>query len=170
LTCANYVVNRCPTVNGIVPHKLWYGSDFDYKKLKVFGSDAYQYVFRHSGDKMVDKSQKLKFVGYAPGGYRLLDPVKRKLHLSRDVRFNENFKPCQIDNDFSADSVSNVASSSNVTDVSGNVNNSTNICFLLNHFVERNPKNFSEISKRSDASFWFDAVRKERDALITNQT
>lgn len=38
---------------------------------------------------MIDKSDKLVFVGYAPGGYRLLNVENRKIHLSCNVRFNE---------------------------------------------------------------------------------
>ncbi len=67
LACAAYVINRCPTSKGFIPHNRWYGKDFEYNRLKVFGCDAYRFTYKHSGDKFVDKSEKLVFVGYAPG-------------------------------------------------------------------------------------------------------
>lgn len=86
LQCAAFVINRCPTVDNVIPYRRWHGSNFDYKRLKVFGCDAYRLIYRHSADKMLDKSEKLIFVGYVPGGYRLLNLKTRKIHLSRDVR------------------------------------------------------------------------------------
>ena len=37
--------------------------------------------------KLSDRSQKMVFIGYEEGtkGYRLLDPVSKTLHVSRDV-------------------------------------------------------------------------------------
>lgn len=46
-------------------------------------------MYHHSGNKIVNKSEKLVFVGYAPEGYRLLNLTTKKVHLSRDVGFNE---------------------------------------------------------------------------------
>jgi len=35
------------------------------------------------------RSEKFYFVGYAPNGYRLWNPEKRKIIISRDVKFEE---------------------------------------------------------------------------------
>jgi hypothetical protein len=42
--------------------------------------------------KLLDRSIPMVFIGYEAGteGYRLYDPVAKRLHVSRDVIFEEN--------------------------------------------------------------------------------
>lgn len=160
LLCANFVINRCPS-NGIVPYNRWYGTNFDYSKLKVFGCDAYRLTYKHSGNKMIDKGEKLVFVGYAPGGYRLLNLNTRKIHLSRDVKFNEN--ACLKD---TVDVNVNVTNSDNSDDE----NNVTNMCFLLDNYINDSPKNFKEALRTRDAPKWWGAIKKEYDAIVAHNT
>jgi hypothetical protein len=47
--------------------------EFDYARLHVFGCNAYMLDYEHTSFKFNLRSQKLKFVGYAPGSYKLLD-------------------------------------------------------------------------------------------------
>jgi len=42
--------------------------------------------------KLSDRSTKMVFVGYEIGtkGYRVYDPMTKRLHVSRDMTFEEN--------------------------------------------------------------------------------
>lgn len=42
--------------------------------------------------KLEDRSKKFVFVGYAPNGYGLWDTERRKIIISRDVRFENDIK------------------------------------------------------------------------------
>lgn len=55
---------------------------------KLFGSNAYAKVLGPL-KKLDDRSEKFIFLGYAPNGYRLWNPRKRKIVISRDVKFEE---------------------------------------------------------------------------------
>lgn len=192
LYCAAYVINRCPTRNDFIPHKRWYGTDFDYNRLKIFGCDAYRFIFRHSGDKMVDKSEKLKFVGYAPGGYRLLNVSTKKVYLSRDVKFNElsidssnsgdaNFEEVNVNanqSNVNSNRTNVNANQANVHVIQPNVNRNTNqqninvtdFCFLLSNFVHQNPQTYQEAVESVESSKWKEAVNCELEALTSANT
>ena len=60
----------------------------DYDQLKVFGCPAYYHV---RTDKLESRARKVIFVGFKRGvkGYKLWDPVDKKIVLSRDVTFDE---------------------------------------------------------------------------------
>lgn len=162
LLCATFVTNRCPTVGGLIPYSEWHNRNFDYSKLKVFGCDAYRLRYKHSADKMVNKSDKLKFVGYAPGGYRLLDLTNNKIHLSRDVKFNE--LSVISDNSDNSNVILNEVNNDNVADIS-------DFCFLANSNVTEDiPSSLSEAMKTTNAHEWFQAVQREQEALISNET
>lgn len=72
------------------------------KTLQIFGSTAY---VKRLGllKKLEERNKKLYFVGYAPNGYRLWNPQKKKIIIARDVKFletniseNKNLKPEKI--------------------------------------------------------------------------
>lgn len=65
---------------------MWKGDKPDLKNLRLFGCTAYAKILGPL-KKLDDRSKKFKFVGYAPQGYRLWDADKRKIIISRDVRF-----------------------------------------------------------------------------------
>jgi len=58
---------------------------------KVFGSIGYVHVDDQVRTKLDDKSKKMIFVGYdkKSKGYKLYNPNKGKMVISRDVEFNE---------------------------------------------------------------------------------
>jgi len=62
--------------------------------LKVFGSVAYAHVPDQQRTKLEDKSKKYIFIGYdeKTKGYMLLDPISKKVMVSRDVRVDEATK------------------------------------------------------------------------------
>ncbi|KAL4376447.1 hypothetical protein GQ457_02G008830 [Hibiscus cannabinus] len=62
-----------------------------FKKFKVFGSVAYAHIPDQRRTKLEDKSKRYIFIGYdeKTKGYKLLDPISKKVVVSRDVRVNE---------------------------------------------------------------------------------
>jgi len=83
-----YILNRCPTkrLEGRVPVEVWSGVKPVVNHLKVFGALAYQHVPDQRRTKLQDKSEPMVFVGYhSTGAYKLFDPIKEKMVLSRDV-------------------------------------------------------------------------------------
>ena len=90
---AIHTLNRSPTsaVPGMTPYQAYYGSKPDVSHFRVFGCDAYVHIPKTDRGKLDPKSQKLLFVGYNPvsTGYRLYDPRRLVISLSRDVIFDE---------------------------------------------------------------------------------
>ena len=86
--------NRSPTVavDNMTPNECFYGSKPDVSHFKVFGSKAYVHVPKENRKKWDSKTKKCIFVGYSitSKGYRLYDPVSRKICVSRDVFFDED--------------------------------------------------------------------------------
>ena len=54
--------------------------------MRIFGCIAYVKKVGPGVKKLSNRSQKMVFIGYEEGtkGYRLLDPVSKTLHVSRD--------------------------------------------------------------------------------------
>ena len=90
-TC--YLVNRSPSssLEDKTPQELWIGKKPSLSHLKVFGCDAYVHVPKEKGTKLDSKSEKCIFIGYKDGlkGYKLWNPVIRKVVYNRDVVFRE---------------------------------------------------------------------------------
>jgi hypothetical protein len=92
---AAYIRNRCisRTLDNktITPEEIWTGFKPSVKHLRTFGCDAYALItdYRH---KLQPKAEKLTLVGYSTESkaYRLWSPERRKIVISRNVRFNEN--------------------------------------------------------------------------------
>ena len=94
--CAVYVQNRCPhkKLGDQTPQEAWSGQKPTVSHFKVFGSVAYAHVPDQRRTKLEDKSQKYILIGYdeKTKGYRLFDPINKKVIVSRDVRVNEASK------------------------------------------------------------------------------
>ncbi|CAL8174351.1 unnamed protein product [Prunus armeniaca] len=88
-----YILNRCPTkaLNNVTPFEAYSGRKPGIAHLKVFGSLCYVHVPNELRHKLEPKSVKGAFVGYATceKGYRIFEPISKKLTLSRDVTFDE---------------------------------------------------------------------------------
>ena len=59
--------------------------------LKVFGCEAFVHVPKEKRRKLDNKAEKCIFVGYKDGikGYKLWNPITRKVVYNRDVVFRE---------------------------------------------------------------------------------
>jgi len=94
--CPIYVQNHCPHVklDDQTPQEALSGQKPTVSHLKVFGSVAYAHVPDQQRMKLEDKSKKYIFIGYdeKTKGYMLLDPISKKVMVSRDVRVDEASK------------------------------------------------------------------------------
>jgi hypothetical protein len=90
---AVYILNRCPTksVIGMTPFEAWYGKKPAVHHLKTFGCIAYVRNTTPHLKKLEDRGRKMIFVGYERGtkAYRAYDPVTCRVHITRDVIFDE---------------------------------------------------------------------------------
>ncbi|KAM1578272.1 hypothetical protein ACFX1Z_039846 [Malus domestica] len=89
-----YILNRCPTksLDKKTPFEAYSGRKPGIKHLKIFGSVCYAYIPRQVRQKLDETSTKCIFLGYGTceKGYRLYDPISKKIIVSRDVIVNEN--------------------------------------------------------------------------------
>jgi hypothetical protein len=94
VTTAVYLLNRGTTksVAGKTPFEAWHGRRPSVQHLRVFGCVAHVKVTRPNLKKLVDRSIPMVLLGYEPGSaaYRVYDPAARKVHVSRDVVFDED--------------------------------------------------------------------------------
>ena len=95
LCAAVHVINLSPVValKSDVPDKVWFVKDVSCDHLRAFGCKAFVYIPKDERSKLDEKTRQCIFVGYGHNdefGYRLYDPVQKKLVRSRDVVFMEN--------------------------------------------------------------------------------
>ena len=102
LSTVVYVLNLTPCVplQFDVPDKAWSGRDVSYDHLRVFGCKAFVHIPKDERSKLDMKTQQCIFISYGQDefGYRLFDPVEKKLVRSRDVVFVENQTIQDIEN------------------------------------------------------------------------
>ncbi|CAL1407138.1 unnamed protein product [Linum trigynum] len=88
-----YILNISPTkaVRNKTPIHAWHHRRPQVDHLKVFGCIAYAHISTPNRDKFDQKGEKLIFTGYSDEskGYRLYNPVKNEVVVSRDVIFDE---------------------------------------------------------------------------------
>src|ERR1044072_5809073 len=93
LNMAYYLVNRSPrtSLEGKVLEEVWTGNPIDLSNLRIFGSPVYVHISSEDRSKLDHKSSRCIFIGFNKGvkGYKLWDPVKKKVVVSRDVIFDE---------------------------------------------------------------------------------
>ncbi|EEC81933.1 hypothetical protein OsI_25798 [Oryza sativa Indica Group] len=89
---AVYLLNRCSSksIDGKTPYELWNRVTPAVHHLRTFGCVAHVKVTAPT-KKLDDRSRPMIFVGYEPGSkaYRVYDPATRRVHVSRDVVFDE---------------------------------------------------------------------------------
>jgi len=94
VSAAVYLLNRAPTksLQGRTPYEAWHNRKPKVQHLCTFGCVAHVKKVGPGISKLSDRSTKMVFIGYEAGtkGYRVYDPVAKKLHISRDVVFEEN--------------------------------------------------------------------------------
>lgn len=94
INAAAYIRNRCPsrTLNGRTPHEIWTGRKPHVSHIRIFGSKSYCLRRDPGRGKLEPRGEEGILVEYseASKGYRIWLPDKRKVIISRDVKFLEN--------------------------------------------------------------------------------
>jgi hypothetical protein len=90
---AAFILNRSFTrrVDGMTPYEAWHGRKPDVRFLRVFGCLGHVKVTGAHQQKLNDRSAPMVFIGYAEGSkaYKMYDPSLKRVHVSRDVIFDE---------------------------------------------------------------------------------
>ena len=93
---ATYIINRVATRVLVLqtPYEAYKGRKPNIEHVRIFGCIAHTKVDTPHLRKLDDRSRMLVHLGTEPGSkaYRLLDPINRKVAVSRDVIFDENKK------------------------------------------------------------------------------
>ncbi|GIL88635.1 hypothetical protein Vretifemale_16557 [Volvox reticuliferus] len=88
-------IRNCSPVSdrGATPHELFHGYKPDVSVLRVFGCTAWVYSEKQHRNKLDPVCEKGVFVGYERGskGYRVYLPQQRKVVVSCNVRFDEQY-------------------------------------------------------------------------------
>ncbi|WVZ24171.1 hypothetical protein V8G54_002715 [Vigna mungo] len=90
---AAYLLNRCPTkaLKNTTPEEAWSGIKPSAKHLKIFGVVCHKHIPNERRKKLEDKSEIPILVGYhSSGAYRLFNPRKKEIVISRDVLVDES--------------------------------------------------------------------------------
>lgn len=102
------LINLSPSfpLNGDVPEKVWTEKEVSYDHLRVFGCRAFVHIPKDERSKLDPKAKQCIFLGYGHEefGYRMYDPVDKKVVRSRDVVFLEDQTIEDIDKPESAES------------------------------------------------------------------
>ena len=101
------VINLSPSsaLNGETPEKVWSGRNKSYKHLKVIGCKAFVHIPSDERFKLDPKSKACIYLssGEDKFGYKLFDPVNKKVLRSRDVVFMEDKTIKDIDSTIEED-------------------------------------------------------------------
>jgi hypothetical protein len=93
LNTTMHLINRSPShaLDDDIPEMVWKDKDISYDHLKMFGCRTFVYIFKDERSKLDSKIKECIFLGYENDefGYRLWDPIEKKLVRSRDVVFFE---------------------------------------------------------------------------------
>ncbi|KAC9553683.1 hypothetical protein E3N88_45641 [Mikania micrantha] len=94
---AAYIINRLPAkiLKFKTPYEVIFGKKPKYEHMKVFGCLAYFRNTDTKGDKFAEKGKAGAFLGYPFGvkGYKIYDMERKKIIVSRDVKFFEDRFP-----------------------------------------------------------------------------
>ena len=75
----------------MTPYEAWYGKVPDLSNLRTFGCVAFSHIPDSQRRKLDNKTQKVRFLGYPPGGhgYRVMEEKTLRVALRVDVLFDE---------------------------------------------------------------------------------
>jgi transposase InsO family protein len=94
VTTAVYLLNRGTTksVEKMTPLEAWSGRRPSVQHLRTFGCVAHVKVTRPDVKKLDDRSMPMVLLGYEPGSaaYRVFHPPSGRVHVSRDIVFDED--------------------------------------------------------------------------------
>jgi hypothetical protein len=87
---AAYLSNRSPHYQHKTPYEMIKGKKPDLSHLRIIGSTAWVHIPKEKTKKLDDRSWKGIHVGYeGENQYRIYNPRTGKIHIARDVKFDE---------------------------------------------------------------------------------
>ena len=93
VTTAVFILNHAPTkaLKGKTSFEAWYGRKPSVSFLRTFDCISHVRKTKSVLTKLEDTSTSMVLLGYAEGtkAYRLYDPCRGKVVVSRDVMFDE---------------------------------------------------------------------------------
>jgi Reverse transcriptase (RNA-dependent DNA polymerase) len=94
VTTVVYILNRATTksLTGMIPYEAWHKRKPKVDHFRVFGCLVHVKVTNPHLSKLEDRSSLMVFIGYEKGfkAYRVYNPVTKKVHVTRDVIFEED--------------------------------------------------------------------------------
>src|SRR5215470_10051652 len=108
---ATYIRNQCTSRSleketddqhrhdNLTPEELWTRKKLNVIHLRVFGCEAYVLNKENNRSKFDEKANKCLFLGYKDGAYKLWNPNKRRIVVSRDMTFKERQEPSAKETD-----------------------------------------------------------------------
>lgn len=85
------VINLSPTspLDGDIPEEIWSGKKASYNHMKVFGCQTFIHIPQDERRKVDSKIKEGIYFGSSKDefGYRLWDPMNKKIVRSRDAMF-----------------------------------------------------------------------------------
>jgi hypothetical protein len=92
-----FIINRLPSsvLGDVSPFFKLFKKGPDYSLFRSFGCSCFPLLRPYSTHKLMFRSKHCIFLGYSSNqrGYRCLDPVSRKVYVSRHVVFDESRFP-----------------------------------------------------------------------------
>lgn len=89
-----YILNRLPTraLSGVTPYEAWFLRKPDIAHVRIFGCLAHMKLPTNQVTKLSDRSKIVINLGKEPmtKAYMVYDPVEDRVHVSRDVIFEED--------------------------------------------------------------------------------
>jgi hypothetical protein len=184
----------------MTPHEVWFGKNPPISHLRVFGCDEFNHIPKTKRNMMENKIVKCIFIGYKDGmkGYKLWDPLLRKIVYSRDVISNEvkatskseevqmdkepdkfmfKLRREELDSDESIELDEEVEQPTLVVTRFERVRKLVERCSLsyfhyafVLFFIDKEPKSIREAVDLIEGKFWKDTMVKEMESLHNNQT
>ncbi len=98
---ATYIRNRSLTraLKGKTPYEAWTGKKPDVSHFREFGCDVWVLDESKNRSKLAPKSKKMVFMGFMDGSkaVRYWDKTSRNVKVSRNVSFNDNEEPRELE-------------------------------------------------------------------------
>lgn len=90
---AVYIINRLPTkvLDGKSPFELLFSQVPHYSNFRAYGCLVFPYLRDYSENKLAPRSLLCVFIGYSSQykGYQCLDPISKRIYVTRHARFDE---------------------------------------------------------------------------------